>query len=428
MKQLFYKAFFSAIVLFRKEKHAKKHNKTQKQLSLYCKFIANMGNATIILDKRRKLATGEYPIKIRIVSGNSSAYISTKYKVFEEHFSTSDLISRKAKNIENIVRVNNELIGIVKKIEAIFDSIPNNAIVPAAKKIKDRYFSRSENEEVFFSYFKNFIAQKRKRNERTAQLYEITLKHIAKFEPEITDFAAVNLAFVRNFESFLLQNGGVNNASINLRNLRALYNSAIDDDVASLANYPFRKFKIAKQETDKRNLTVAEIKAIRDVELTGVPALARDVFMLIFYLVGINLKDLCYCKPPVDGRISYYRAKTGRKYTIKVEDEAKLLIQKYAGNGRLIDILSRYKNYDSIRKEINKKLKVVAKIAKVEKDISTYYARHSWATIAYNEAKITKDDIATALGHGGKTVTDIYINEDLAKIDEANRKVIDILK
>ena len=72
-------------------------------------------------------------------------------------------------------------------------------------------------------------------------------------------------------------------------------------------------------------------------------------------------------------------------------------------------------------------MKVVAKIAKVEKDISTYYARHSWATIAYNEAKIPKDDIAAALGHGGKTVTDIYINEDLAKIDEANRKVLNVI-
>ena len=111
------------------------------------------------------------------------------------------------------------------------------------------------------------------------------------------------------------------------------------------------------------------------------------------------------------------------------------IINKYRGKNYLNDILDRYKDYHDYTKRINLALKQIGLYKRVGRggkkttkpmfpDISTYWARHSWATIAAS-LDIPRDTIAHALGHGNNTVTDIYIDFDERKVDEANRKVLD---
>jgi integrase len=159
----------------------------------------------------------------------------------------------------------------------------------------------------------------------------------------------------------------------------------------------------------------------------------------MFYLIGINSKDLFYMqKPDAQGRINYSRAKTGRKYSIKLEPEALKIISKYEGEKSLINISARYTKYEDWQKYMNVELKEIGKAIATElkkKDkkasypgnISTNWARHTWATIARNDCRIDKDDIALCLGHedSDNRVTDMYINYDYTIIDESNRKVID---
>ncbi len=151
--------------------------------------------------------------------------------------------------------------------------------------------------------------------------------------------------------------------------------------------------------------------------------------MLSFYLIGINLIDLAYLtKDNIRaGRLEYKRRKTGKEYSIKLEPEARKLIKKLQGKTYLICLSERYKEYNTVKKEINKKLKVAALKAKLDKDITTYYCRHSWATIA-SKLDIPKETISAALGHEiGSNTTAIYIEYDMNKVDQANRKVIDSL-
>lgn len=161
--------------------------------------------------------------------------------------------------------------------------------------------------------------------------------------------------------------------------------------------------------------------------------------MLIFYLGGINIIDLCYLKEIRNGYIEYRRAKTGRLYKIKVEPEALEIIERYKGKEYLINIMDRYTDYRDYRQRINRNLGEIGtteivkdKIGKLRKkkrtasfpDLTTYWARHTWATIAA-ELDIPKETIAATLGHGGHDVTDIYIAFDQRKIDKAIRQVID---
>ena len=153
-----------------------------------------------------------------------------------------------------------------------------------------------------------------------------------------------------------------------------------------------------------------------------------------FSLIGINIIDLCHIKEIRDGRIEYYRSKTNRLYSIKIEPEALEIIEKYKGKKQLLDIMDRYVDYKDYARRLNENLKAIGHttIGKHGKkyreplypQLTMYWARHTWATIAAS-LDIPKETIAAALGHGGNTVTDIYIDFDQKKVDEANRKVID---
>ena len=164
-----------------------------------------------------------------------------------------------------------------------------------------------------------------------------------------------------------------------------------------------------------------------------------DWFFLIFYLIGINAVDLFSLTEIINGRVEYRRSKTGRLYSIKVEPETMAIIERYRGQQHLFSFADEYQDHRTWLNRTNRTLRVVGPVEIVPRKngrpgkkqrtglfphISTYWARHTWATIAA-ELDVPKETIAAALGHGGQTVTDIYINFDSKKIDEANRKVID---
>lgn len=151
--------------------------------------------------------------------------------------------------------------------------------------------------------------------------------------------------------------------------------------------------------------------------------------------IGINSIDLWRLKSITkDGRIEYKRAKTGRLYSIKVEPEAMEIIEKYKGEKGLLCIADRWNNSRNFRHQMNTALQNIGAVRKGKggkktdgsfPDISTYWARHTWATVAF-EIGISKDVIAQALGHSdGHDTTNIYIREDIRNVDDANRKVLD---
>ena len=209
--------------------------------------------------------------------------------------------------------------------------------------------------------------------------------------------------------------------------------------MTSLNSYPFYKYKIKKEATAKRSLSIEQLAEIADMELPSHQKRYRDLFMLSFYLVGINMADLLNLKPENirDGRLIYKRHKTSKIYDIKVEKEALDLIDEYRGKTYLLKFLETSK-YDNIFRRMNRGLKtlgpeiIINDRGKKQKSdkykyLSSYYARHTWATIAAY-LDVPKETIAAALGHDmGNTTTAIYINFDQRKVDDANRAVLDYL-
>lgn len=292
----------------------------------------------------------------------------------------------------------------------------------------------SKSEGNFTTCFQSFINSKE--NKGTKGVYKHTLDKIRLFDPDIDEksFEDIDLKWLTDFEAFCAQTASKNARNIHLRNIRAVFNYAIDYEITSA--YPFRRFKIRPEATRKRSLTVEELRKLFVYPVEPYAEIYRDMFMLIFFLIGINTVDLHGLKEITsDGRIEYKRAKTHRLYSIKVEPEALDIIEKYQGANGLLCIADRWSDSRNFRHQLNKALQRIGEVERRGRggkkvitsafhELSSYWARHTWATIAAS-LDIPKDTIAAALGHGGNTVTDIYIDFDQRKVDEANRCVLD---
>ena len=283
----------------------------------------------------------------------------------------------------------------------------------------------NSNDNSVESVFKRMMCDTRLRI-RTRELYETTLKKINNFtgdKAQLLQFDDITVGWLQKFEKWLTNDCPSANArAIHLRNLRAVFNMAIDDELTT--NYPFRKFKITKEATRKRALTVEQIHSLMTMKIKPSQKRYVDTFMLMIYLMGINAVDLLTAKPSqiVNGRLEYKRAKTKTLYSIKLEPEALEIIKRYKGKKYLLKFCDNVKNYKDFLKRMN------ICLGKLIDGCTTYYARHSVATIAA-EIDIPLDTIARMLGHTdpARRITLVYVDFNQQKIDEANRKVIDYI-
>ena len=274
-------------------------------------------------------------------------------------------------------------------------------------------------------------------HKRTRKLYEGTANKIKHFDAKIT-IDKVNKTWLILFEQFCFQTMSINGYAIHMRNIRAVFNHLITEGI--IVDYPFKAYKIKKEKTIHRALTDEQLRLIKYTDTPGFCLEYRDMFMLSLYLIGINPKDLFHLIPDkvLNGRITYHRFKTNKLYNVKIEPEALEILQRYKGNKHLLNCLDRYKDYLDYLHHMNDGLKklgmeytegkgYVEGTKAICPELTSYWARHTWATIAYGIG-ISKDIISQALGHSnGVQVTDIYIEYDLGKVDEANRKVIDYI-
>ena len=387
----------------------------------------------IKLTLARKASGGKYNIRLSISNLQKTAYIGTEISVAEDQW---DEKSQMVVGHPSAARYNVTLLNFKLKVEQIvLDVVSQDGGRLDGYALKDIVMDvlQPKPDVTFVSHFEKFLERK---DGGTKEIYQQTLKRIRAFDwhADRLTFEEINVSWLKRFEDFMAKTSPSKNArNVHLRNIRAVFNDALDEEVTNF--YPFRRFKIRPVATPKRSLSVEELRELINFPLEEHQVVYRDMFMLIFYLIGINIIDLMGLKKMVNDRIEYTRAKTKRLYSIKVEPEALELIQKYKGDKHVVDLAERYSNHRTYRSWLNKNLKklgeanVVNHKGKIERkplqpELTSYWARHTWATIAAS-LDIPKETIAAALGHGGNTVTDIYIDFDQRKVDEANRRVID---
>ena len=196
----------------------------------------------------------------------------------------------------------------------------------------------------------------------------------------------------------------------------------------------FDRFKVPRQKPKgQRAIDIDTLRKVIAYTGTGRAGLARDCFVLSFLLMGMNSADMYDTDAVIkDGKLCYHRKKTrdrradGAYIEITIPAEAKPLFKKYKGRHAVFSFRDRYSTETEFNRGLNKGLKKVSEDLGIEK-LQFYAARHTWASIAYNDCSIDKGVVNDALIHIDKdmSVTDLYIKKDYTRVNDANRKVID---
>lgn len=376
-------------------------------------------------------------LKLALIYKQKAAYIPLGIKVMPKNW---DKTENRIVRMPNKDTVNLYIYQRKNEIDSlVFKYITEHVVFGNVFEIKERLLhdlkASVDGSNLFAAWFKKFADQKVA--EKTRSMYLFTLKRMTDFDPSVSSkrFEDINKSWLVDFENYLSKTSkSKNGRNVHLRNIRAVFNDAIDNGVTS--HYPFRTFKIRPVATRKRSLSINQLREFMTYPVEEYQRKYVDLFMLDFFLIGINMVDLLNAKTIMDGRLEFSRAKTKRLYSIKVEPEAQEIIDKYRGKEFLLNVLDGGKNYHDFLQRMNLNLKRIGSVEYSQNgkktitplfpDLSTYWARHTWATIAAS-LDIPKDVIAHALGHSNSTVTDIYIDFDQNKVDDANRKVIDTL-
>lgn len=405
----------------------------------------------IKLDKRRITKEGNYPIVLYFSNKGEQATYSLGIYAKEHEFDPINqlLLLDNPKTKNEFSRLNIRLSAELSKAKALLLSLELNGkanIKPV--RFKELLLKQADAINLassFSDYFKECIGEMAR---RTGEIYHSTLVKIEKYYPGGVEFDDITISWLEGFdrkmkaEKYKQGNAikvglAANTRSMHFRNIRAIYNKAIDEELIGLNAYPFRKFKIVGEETEHRAISVEDLRRVFNYEGTDSENWARDVSKLIFFLIGINAIDLFSLSGISGGRIKYRRSKTNRLYSIKLEPEIKVLLEKFKGEASFLVFSEQFKDEKSLLKKINgitiykdgekkfykKGLNSIGESLGIP-GLTTYVLRHSWATIAAS-LEIPKETISAALGHGKKTVTDVYIDFDLKKVDEANRRVLD---
>lgn len=387
----------------------------------------------VYLDRRAVKDNGPAPLKIAITKKGSTAYIPLGISLLESQWNATKqcVVSHPKRQFFNTY-INKRKLEVD---EIILTLIAAKEPAGSATNIKNVIQSRlnpheSEESMTFYNWFVKFASTKAP---RTKGIYETTLNHIKRFCPKNylkLTFEEITVQWLVEFDTFLAKTSPARNArNIYLRNIRAVFNYAIDNDVTTA--YPFRKFKLRYEQTRKRSMTTEALRKLVNLELGPYLEKYRDYFILSFFFIGANVVDICRAVELSDGRLEYRRSKTHKLYSIKVEPEAMALIDKYRGKNYLLNYLDTHKTYRTFYNCLQKGLVKIKEAFNAVDDgialpeLTTYWARHTWATIAA-ELEIPDATISLALGHSGANpTTEIYIWRNQKKIDAANRRVID---
>lgn len=281
----------------------------------------------------------------------------------------------------------------------------------------------------------------------TAHVYRSSMNALCTFNNgKELPFCKITPEFLKHFETYLRQRGcSWNTVSTYLRTLRATYNRAIDNRSAPYVPHLFKHVYTGTRADKKRALDAGDMALLLNArQAEKVPQSlnrAQGLFVLMFLLRGLPFVDLAYMhKSDLNGNIiTYRRRKTGRQLMVTVPPEAMKLLDQYmntdANSPYLFSFLhskedskEAYREYQLALRMFNSQLTLLGNVLGIQTNLSTYAARHTWATIAYH-CEVHPGIISEAMGHSSITVTETYLKPfKNKKIDEANFKIIDFIK
>lgn len=300
-------------------------------------------------------------------------------------------------------------------------------------------FHRLTKETSLFNFMHGVIAQLKQLDKvRTSETYTATLKSFMAFrEEQDVPLDGITSDLMLLYEAHLkARDVRMNTISFYMRNLRAVYNRAVEKGLTP-QNNPFRHVYTGVDKTVKRAIPIKSIKALKELDLSLKPSLdfARDMFLFSFYTRGMSFIDMAYLKKSdlKNGILTYRRRKTGQELTIKWEKCMDEIIAKYPKNETdfLLPIITMQSNerkqYDNALHLVNYHLKDISEMLRLQRPLTMYVARHSWASAA-KAKNVPLSVISEGMGHDSEATTQIYLASlETSVVDKANKMILGLL-
>ena len=395
----------------------------------------------IVLDTRRPTKEKKYPVKLRVTYQRKYKYyrIPGYYFTKDEY---SKVISEKARGINKDVQL--EFKDIEKEANQIIKELPEFTF----EKFEAVFLINEERRKDFYYVMDQYIQQLKSQNRYgTAESYSSSYHVLQKYKPAL-NFDEITPEFLQGFENWMLDLGkSYTTIGIYGRNIRRIFNIGINQGYVKKEAYPFGKdkYQIPAGKNIKKALTLEEIKTIYHYET--IPGTnddwSKDIWLFSYLTNGINIADIARLKyKNIDNDyITFSRYKTintaksnQRKTQAFLTDVSKNIIKKWGNpaepDNYIFPVLhegmtkeDEHKRIKQTTKTINKYIKRIGKASGIQKEITTYHARHSFATILMQTGAPLKF-ISDSLLHSGIKTTENYLG---SFEDDTKKKYIERL-
>ena len=371
-------------------------------------------------------------IYIQIIHNRVVRQLNTDYRIFASEWD---------ENSETVM-ANGDRTNIVNAIKErlTWDMARLKKVISQLETEQSRYtaddvitmFHKLTKESSLFTFMHGVIAQLKQLGKvRTSETYTATLKSFMAFRDEQdVPLDGITSDMMLMYEAYLkTRDVRMNTISFYMRNLRAVYNRAVEKGLTQ-PNNPFRHVYTGVDKTVKRAIPIKAIKALKELDLSMKPSLdfARDMFMFSFYTRGMSFVDMAYLKKTdiKNGILTYRRRKTGQELSIKWEKCMAEIIAKYPEN-KTDFLLPIIKEEGNERRQYDNALHLVNYRLKLQRPLTMYVARHSWASAA-KAKNVPLSVISEGMGHDSEATTQIYLASlETSVVDKANKMILGLL-
>ena len=391
--------------------------------------------------KSKVLKNGESPLMVRICKDGKKKYKSLGISVNPIHWDfKKNLPKAKCPNYETLLILINEKISEFQRI--ILDKKINNieftatTLLQATDTLQPKHLVSVG--EGFLSYIQSLKDEHRL---RYAGMFEVSYSSFIKFNKHLDiPFSDIDVAWLKRYEKWMKeQNLSVSTISTRIRHLRAVFNLAITEHSIKSDCYPFHSYKVSKlnKQTAKRALNKQDILKVMQYKGTSpMECLAIDIFIFSYLNAGINFIDIAKLKYSniIENHLTYNREKTKKLISIPLQAEAMEIIAKYKNmkSPYLFPVLSPFHKTEiqianrlhKVLAKVNKHLKEIGEKLELPIPLTTYVARHSYATVL-KRAGVSTAIISESLGHSSEKITQVYLDSfDNEQISNAMKNLL----
>tara|TARA_R110002167_G_scaffold212814_1_gene417476 strand:+ start:197 stop:1405 length:1209 start_codon:yes stop_codon:yes gene_type:complete len=388
-----------------------------------------MSSIKIVL-RKKGLTDGTYPVCLRITKDRKTKYFNTIFKSTEREWDTHTGCFNK--NNTNYIQNNRLLLKIKDRALKVYADLEFEREFFNLDDFGQRFRvdSNPANDAVF-SFWEEIVSELKLAGRMgNATMYEETMKSVKNFcGHRKIKFQDITNTFLNKYEAWLRSRGGTDGGiSIKQRTLRALYNKAIERNIIKDIDHPFKTYKISKLKGKgiKKALDFEQVTKIIKFNVSKYPHLtdARNYFVFSFYTRGMNYTDMMVLKwQDIDATtVSYIRNKTKGRFVITILPPVQEILDYYQQHSLptkyvfpiiLKDGLTPSQIEHRKKKTLakyNRDLKEIARLCGINKSLSSYVARHSFAN-CLKQKGVATDVIGESLGHKDLTTTQVYLKE-----------------